>query len=57
MKNKWQDRLWGPAQGLKKTLHIENILKTKIKDGHNGIKIGTSNIFGGSQLKFRILAQ
>ena len=25
--DKWQDQLWGPAQGLEKTLHTENILK------------------------------
>ena len=25
--NKWQDRLWGPAQELKITLHIDDILK------------------------------
>ena len=25
--NKWQDRLWGPAQGLEITLYTENILK------------------------------
>ena len=28
-RNKWQDRLWGPAQGLEKTLHTDNKLKNK----------------------------
>ena len=31
--------------------------KTKIKDGLNGTKIGTSYIFGGNQLRFRISGQ
>ena len=30
---------------------------TKIKDSHNGTKIGASNIFGGNPLRFQILAQ
>ena len=34
----------GTTVGLDKTLHIENKLKNKIKDGHNGTKIGASNI-------------
>ena len=46
-------RLWGPTQGLEKTLHIENILKTKIKDSHNSTKIGASNIFRGNHLRFQ----
>ena len=29
--NKWQDRLWGPAQGLEITLHIETYLKIELK--------------------------
>ena len=48
--NKWQDWLWGPAKGFKITLHMENILKNRIKDGRNSTKIGASNIFGGNQL-------
>ena len=45
----------GSALGLEKTLHTENKLKkTKIKDGHNGTKIGASNIFRGNQLRFQI---
>ena len=56
-KNKWQDRLWGPAQGLEITLHIETYSKNRIKDGHNSTKIGASNIFGGNQLRFQISAQ
>ena len=47
-------RLLGPALGLEKTLHIENKLKNKNKDGHNGTKIGASNIFEGNQLKLQI---
>ena len=50
-------RLWGPALGLGKILHTENKLKIEIKDGHNSTKIGTSNIFRGNQLRFRISAQ
>ena len=48
IKNKWQDRLWGPAQELKITLHIETYWKNRIKDGRNSTKIGASNIFGGN---------
>jgi len=55
--NKWQDRLWGPAQELIITLHIETYLKNRIKDGRNSTKIGASNIFGGNQLRFQISAQ
>ena len=55
--DKWQDRLWGPAQGLEITLHIETYSKNRIKDGHNSTKIGASNIFGGNQLRFQISAQ
>ena len=51
----------GPAlrarSGVRKTLHTENKLKNKIIDGHNGTKIGASNIFGDNQLRFQILAQ
>lgn len=36
----------GPTLGLEKTLHTENKLKTKIKDGQNGIKVGASNVYG-----------
>ena len=52
IENKWQDQLLGPTQGLEKTLPKENKLKTKIKYGHNGTKIGASNIFGGNKLGF-----
>ena len=57
IKNKWQDPIWGPAQGLEITLHIETYSKNRIKDGHNSTKIGASNIFGGNQLRFQISAQ
>ena len=50
-------RLLGPALGLEKTLHTENKLKNKNKDGQNGTKVGASNIFGGNQLRFQISAQ
>jgi len=43
--------------GDRKTLHAENKLKTNIKDGHNGTKIGASSMFGGNQLRFPISAQ
>ena len=56
LKNKWQDWLWGPAQGLEITLNIETYSKNRIKDGHNSTKIGASNIFGGNQLRFQISA-
>ena len=56
-KNKWHNRLWGPAQELKITLHIETCLNNIIKDGRNSTKIGPSNIFGGNQLRFQISAQ
>ena len=49
--------LLGPALGLEKTLHTENKEKIKVQDAHNGTKIGASNIFGGNQLRFQILAQ
>ena len=52
--DKWQDKLLGPAQGFEKTLHTEHKLKNKTKEGHNGNKIGASNIFWGNQLRFRI---
>ena len=54
--NKWQDRLWGPAQELNITLHIETYSKNRIKYGHNSTKIGANNIFGGNQLRFKISA-
>ena len=50
--NKWQNPPLGPTQELEITLHIDNILKNKIKDGHNSTKIGASNISGGNQLRF-----
>ena len=55
-KYKWLDRLLGPTQELEKTLLIESKLDIKIKDSHNGTKIGASTIFGGNQLRFRISA-
>ena len=48
---------WDPLWDLEKTLHTKTNLKTKIKDGHNGTKIGASNIFGDNQLRFQISAQ
>ena len=47
-------RLLGPAQGLEKTLHIENILKKYIKDSHNSTKIGATNIFWGNYLDSKL---
>ena len=40
--NKWQDQLWGPAQGLEITLHMEKILRYRIKDCYNSTTIGAS---------------
>ena len=55
--NKWQGPALEARSGVKKTLHGENKLKNRIKDGHNKTKIGASNIFGGNQLRFQISAQ
>ena len=46
-----------PAQGLEKYYTQKTNWKAKIKDGHNGIKIGASIIFGGNELRFQISAQ
>ena len=46
----------GACSWVRKTLYTEINWK-KIKDGHNGTKIGSSNIIGGNQLRFRISAQ
>jgi len=38
--------LLGSTLGLEKKLHTDKKLENKIQDAQNGIKIGTSNIFG-----------
>ena len=49
---------WGPAQGLEKIFaHRKQTKKSKIKDSHNGTRMGASNIFWGNQLRFQISAQ
>ena len=45
----------GARSGVRK--NIAHKKQTKIKDGHNGTKIGASNIFRGNQLRFQISAQ
>ena len=48
----------GARSGVRKNIaHKKQTKKGKIKDGHNGTKIGASNIFRGNQLRFQISAQ
>ena len=54
---KWQGLAFGARSWVRKKLHTENKLKTNIKDGYNGTKLGTSNEFGGNQVRFQISAQ
>ena len=48
----------GARSGVRKNITFrKQTEKTKIKECHNGTKIGASNIFGGNQLIFGIAAQ
>ena len=52
IKNKLKGPAFGACSGVRKKItHIKQTEK-KIKDGHNGIKIGASNIFRGIKLRF-----
>ena len=55
--DKWQGLAFGARSEVRKTLHTENKLKTKIKDGQNATNIGVGNVFRGNQLRFSISAQ
>ena len=58
LETRGRGQLLGSALGLEKKLHTENKTeKTKIKDIHNGTKIGTINIYMGNQFRFQISAQ
>ena len=46
MTNKLQVPALGARSGVRKNITHRNKLKTEIKDGQNGTKIGASNIFG-----------
>ena len=49
---------FGARSGVRKKYYTQKTnWKTKIKDGHNGIKVGASNKFKGNQLRFQISAQ